>query len=105
MLPTIYEPFPNVNLEALACGVPVLTSATAGGADIIDEGRNGYVISQPRAVAEIVEKVDHHLALPADKKRIMAANCWETAREMTIEKNARQSLEVFQQVLLEKSRV
>lgn len=105
VLPTIYEPFPNVNLEAMACGLPVLTSATAGGADIIDEGENGYVISRPEAIAEMVERIDHHFGLSSAQRQRMSEQCWETAREMTIEKNARQSLAVFEEVLLEKSRL
>jgi UDP-glucose:(heptosyl)LPS alpha-1,3-glucosyltransferase len=105
ILPTIYEPFPNVNLEAMACGVPVLTSATAGGADIIEEGRNGYVVADPQAVHELAERIDQHLSLPTSAKIAMAEFCWETARHMTVEKNARQTLAVFEEVLLEKSRV
>jgi UDP-glucose:(heptosyl)LPS alpha-1,3-glucosyltransferase len=105
VLPTIYEPFPNVNLEAMACGVPIVTSATAGGADIIEEGRNGYVISGAHAVGELAERIDRHLSLPHSAKQTMAENCWETARHMTVEKNARQTLAVFEEVLLEKSRV
>ena len=35
LLPTIYDPFANVCLEALACGVPVVTSAANGAAEII----------------------------------------------------------------------
>lgn len=34
-LPTLYDPFPNVVLEALACGLPVMTSATCGAAEIL----------------------------------------------------------------------
>jgi UDP-glucose:(heptosyl)LPS alpha-1,3-glucosyltransferase len=34
-LPTLYDPFPNAALEALACGLPVLTSPTSGAAELI----------------------------------------------------------------------
>jgi UDP-glucose:(heptosyl)LPS alpha-1,3-glucosyltransferase len=36
-LPTRYEPFGNVHLEALASGLPVVTSVVAGGAEVITE--------------------------------------------------------------------
>jgi UDP-glucose:(heptosyl)LPS alpha-1,3-glucosyltransferase len=53
-LPALYEPFGNVHLEALAAGVPVLTSARTGGAELIAPGRNGWVVPAPSsdAVAE-----------------------------------------------------
>src|SRR5207249_5633973 len=46
-LPALYEPFGNVHLEALASGVPVLTSAQAGGSDVIVSGRHGWVVAAP----------------------------------------------------------
>lgn len=48
-LPARYEPFGNVHLEALASGVPVLTSVHAGGAEVVRPGDNGWVVE---AVAE-----------------------------------------------------
>ncbi|MDR1528934.1 MAG: glycosyltransferase family 4 protein [Burkholderiales bacterium] len=44
ILPTLYDPFPNVCIEALACGLPLLTSPTCGAAEWITEGENGWVI-------------------------------------------------------------
>lgn len=46
-LPARYEPFGNVHLEALASGVPMLTSAAAGGAEVIRNGENGWVVPAP----------------------------------------------------------
>ena len=43
ILPTLYEPFGNVVLEAMASGLGVITTHTCGGADIIRSGENGYV--------------------------------------------------------------
>ncbi|QNM96850.1 glycosyltransferase family 4 protein [Chitinimonas koreensis] len=42
-LPTLYDPFPNVALEAFACGLPVLTSRKSGAAEFVREGENGFV--------------------------------------------------------------
>jgi UDP-glucose:(heptosyl)LPS alpha-1,3-glucosyltransferase len=41
LLPTAYEPFPNVVLEAMACGLPVMTTTSSGGADILKPFQNG----------------------------------------------------------------
>jgi UDP-glucose:(heptosyl)LPS alpha-1,3-glucosyltransferase len=48
-LPAKYEPFGNVHLEALASGVPVLTSAAAGGAEAVQDGVSGAVAAAPTA--------------------------------------------------------
>lgn len=43
VLPTLYDPFPNAALEAFACGLPVITSTKSGAAELIHEGKNGFV--------------------------------------------------------------
>ena len=42
-LPTRYDPMPNAALEALACGLPTLTSTTCGIAARVTDGENGFV--------------------------------------------------------------
>lgn len=43
ILPTLYDPFPNVILEAMSCGLPVITSHRCGGAEFIEQGREGFI--------------------------------------------------------------
>jgi len=43
VMPTLYDPFPNAVLEAMAAGLPVVTSLKCGAAEQIENGRNGYV--------------------------------------------------------------
>ena len=43
-LPTLYDPFPNAALEALACGLPLVTTTTCGAAELVTAA-NGSVIS------------------------------------------------------------
>ena len=50
-LPARYEPFGNVHLEALSSGRPVLTSVHAGGAELISQGKNGWVAEEVSAAA------------------------------------------------------
>ena len=103
VLPTIYEPFPNVNLEAMACGLPVITTRTAGGADLVIPGDNGFLISDAWAVGELADAVDHVLALPPGERERLRDNCVATARRYTVENNARQTVAVFEEVLREKA--
>lgn len=105
LLPTAYEPFPNVVLEAMACGLPVMTTTTSGGADILEPGKNGYLISQVHAVGEMVDSLDQHFDLSESARETMSQSCWATAQEMTIEKNIEKTLELFEEVLREKFRV
>lgn len=45
VLPTLYDGYGLVVSEALAHGLPVITTTNAGSADAIDEGRTGFVIA------------------------------------------------------------
>jgi UDP-glucose:(heptosyl)LPS alpha-1,3-glucosyltransferase len=44
VLPTLYDPFPNAALEALACGLPVVTTTSCGAAELITAA-NGAVVA------------------------------------------------------------
>ena len=58
VLPSRYEPFGNVHLEALAAGLPVVASARAGGAEVIIDGITGSVVSptDARALTSALER-------------------------------------------------
>jgi UDP-glucose:(heptosyl)LPS alpha-1,3-glucosyltransferase len=58
VLPSRYEPFGNVHLEALAAGLPVVASARAGGAEVIEDGVNGSIVNptDPRAITAALER-------------------------------------------------
>jgi UDP-glucose:(heptosyl)LPS alpha-1,3-glucosyltransferase len=45
VLPTRYDPFANTTLEALASGLPVITSASNGASELIEEGVHGSVLA------------------------------------------------------------
>ena len=59
VLPTIYDPFSNACLEALACGLPVITTSANGASELIKDGKNGFVISLPIEIEDLKFKVEH----------------------------------------------
>jgi UDP-glucose:(heptosyl)LPS alpha-1,3-glucosyltransferase len=46
LLPTIYDPFSNASLEAIAAGIPVITTRANGCAEIIAEGQHGSIVER-----------------------------------------------------------
>jgi glycosyltransferase involved in cell wall biosynthesis len=54
-----YEGFGNVLVEAMACGVPVVATSTAGTREIVSVGEDGLLVDrhEPAAVAAALERV------------------------------------------------
>jgi UDP-glucose:(heptosyl)LPS alpha-1,3-glucosyltransferase len=61
-----------VIVEALACGLPVLTSRLAGAAVTVREGQTGFLLDEPRNVDEIAAKLQQLLALPRDDRDLIS---------------------------------
>jgi UDP-glucose:(heptosyl)LPS alpha-1,3-glucosyltransferase len=55
ILPTLYDPFPNAALEALAMGVPVILSRRNGAAELARPGENGWLceVQDPAGLAAV----------------------------------------------------
>jgi UDP-glucose:(heptosyl)LPS alpha-1,3-glucosyltransferase len=100
VLPTLYDPFSNVCLEAMACGMPVITTAENGAAELIREGENGYIQQNPLDVRELSHCLDK--CLERENLRTMGRAAWKTALPFTREKNMQETIGVFSQVLKEK---
>jgi UDP-glucose:(heptosyl)LPS alpha-1,3-glucosyltransferase len=47
ILPTYYDPFANVTLEALQFGLPVITTRRNGGSGVLEAGRTGWIANEP----------------------------------------------------------
>src|SRR5207253_786256 len=52
--PTYYDPCSLVVFEALACGLPVITTSCNGASELMTDGREGYILTAPDALGELV---------------------------------------------------
>lgn len=96
VFPTLYEPFGNVALEALASGLPVLTTPSAGAAELIRDGINGYVRDalDVRGFAAAMARTPHGESLHPMR---LAAR--EAAEPYTLEAMSRQMIQFYEQLL------
>jgi UDP-glucose:(heptosyl)LPS alpha-1,3-glucosyltransferase len=94
VLPARYEPFGNVHLEALASGLPVVTSTAAGGAELIVEGVNGAV-RDPRDAAGIAQAV---VALRARGVEDLVAACRQSVEPFTYARQVAELTKVWETV-------
>lgn len=62
--PTFYDPFPLVILEALACGLPIITTRWNGAASLLTDGREGYVIEDPWRADVLRERIERLAGAP-----------------------------------------
>ncbi len=79
VVPSIYEPFGMVALEAAAVGTPVAVADTGGLAEIVEPGRTGVVFgpADPEALADAVSS----LLLDVDYTRAMARRARHRVRD------------------------
>jgi UDP-glucose:(heptosyl)LPS alpha-1,3-glucosyltransferase len=82
ILPTLYDPFPNVCVEALAAGLPVFTTTTCGASELIRHGENGWV-TDALDVPGLTAAISEWLATPEQNAaRSQAARA--TAEPLTL---------------------
>jgi len=68
VLPSIVEGRALVQQEAMACGLPLIVTSNAGGEDLIDNGRTGFLVptNSPESIASTIEWfITHPGELPA----------------------------------------
>jgi UDP-glucose:(heptosyl)LPS alpha-1,3-glucosyltransferase len=92
ILPTIYDPFSNACLEALASGLPVITTAANGFSEIIENGVHGSIVDVANNIAALREAIrfwsdDSRRAGARSKSR-------ERAARFDISRNVEETLRV-----------
>jgi UDP-glucose:(heptosyl)LPS alpha-1,3-glucosyltransferase len=102
VLPTYYDPCSLVVLEALACGLPVITTACNGASELMTDGHEGYIITGPAAQGELIQALDH-MADDAVRKS-MAPAASRLGQAQTFDAHVAKLIKVFEEVAATKSR-
>ena len=97
VFPTLYEPFGNVCLEAMASGLPVITSRVNGVAEIMN-GMDHLLLNDPRDIEDMARKIGFLLADNVEREKIAIA-ARKIAERYTISNNAQQFVNLYQTVL------
>ena len=98
VFPTIYEPFGLVIVEAMASGLPVVTSGLAGAADFMNDGVDCLLLNDPRDINELTAKIE--LLLSNAKLRMtMGERARKAAEKLSWDTVAEKTLEVYNSVL------
>jgi D-inositol-3-phosphate glycosyltransferase len=93
-----YEPFGMVPLEAMACGVPVITSAVGGHLDTVVDGRTGVLVP-PRDPDALARRLRQLLGDPERRSALGAAAAVHARSRYGWDRIARDTERLYQRVL------
>jgi D-inositol-3-phosphate glycosyltransferase len=97
VVPSHYESFGMVALEAMACGVPVVASQVGGLAYLVQDGKTGFTVPSGDAQA-LCDRLTELLTNP-DLRQKMGEQAAEFARQYGWEQIASQLVKLYEQVL------
>jgi starch synthase len=112
--PSVYEPFGIINLEAMACGAPVVASATGGILEVVVEGETGHLVhwqadpvttfpAYPEQFAkDLAAPITALLANPEQAKAFGQAGRRRVEEKFAWEAIATQTIELYSQLLAQR---
>lgn len=95
--PTWYDPCSRVVLEALCCGMPVVTTRWNGAAEAMTPGRHGAVIDSPSDITALAAGIA--ATLQSDIRAACAADAAGFCERLSMRRHARELMEQYQPVL------
>lgn len=90
--PSLHDSFALPPIEAMACGLPVITSVTNGGSQIITEGLDGFVLSDAHDNAALSRLISCLYEQP-ELRRSVGENAARAAQSYSWERNASETWE------------
>ncbi|MCH7604018.1 MAG: glycosyltransferase, partial [Planctomycetes bacterium] len=97
VLPTYYDSCRIVVLEALACWLPVITTKVNGVHEFMEQGRDGFVMSDPEALEELVSYMT--TLLDPDRRAEASRAARALAEQHTVERNCDEHVGVYEEVI------
>ena len=98
VLPTQYDPFANTTLEAMACGVPALTTRQNGAGEIVEQVAHWLVVERP-CHRSITEALDAFTTLPAQERRLLGEKARGVAQKFTWQKHVEDLITILASIL------
>jgi UDP-glucose:(heptosyl)LPS alpha-1,3-glucosyltransferase len=96
ILPTIYDPFANACLEALACGLPVITTRDNGFSEIIEDGMHGSIVDCANDIVGLCDAI--RFWSDAARRAAVRSTNMQCAAQFDISKNVARTLEILVQL-------
>lgn len=103
VMPSMFDTFGIVVLEAMAAGLPVVITQQVGARDLVEPGANGMILSKnplPSEVAEAINKLTDNR-----RRRQMGKNGKKVAFTHTWDKTADRVARIYQQVFNKKREI
>ncbi|MFF9373268.1 glycogen synthase [Streptomyces griseoluteus] len=97
--PSVYEPLGIVNLEAMACGTPVVASRVGGIPEVVDHGRTGLLVGTDGDFeGNLARALDDVLADPAAARRMGEAGRARAVGEFGWDAVARRTAGLYEEI-------
>ena len=93
ILPTMYEPFSNACLEALAAGLPVITTVHNGFSEIIESGVEGEIVKGADDISALATALRNWE--DQERRALIRPRLMELGGRFSIEENVKQTLSLI----------